>query len=164
MTHHSCDYVHSQWCSHCRSPPVHNCMVYDGSECTTIFGHANINSHDIRATDAAIHAYFNGDQMANFTLYNHSTSCQNFIRFIMCINAFNPCPGTFWCGSYSKDVLLTKAGNACSCADAESCTVGGVDVSSGIILLNPHYYERSFIPRVYGYNINDVCQDVTPGE
>ena len=140
--------------------------MYDGSECTAIFGHASIYSSPaiIRTRDAVLRDYyFSGNGPANLDFFSDSTSCKNFVRFTLCLQYFPPCPGTVYCGSSSKEALKTAAATACSCVDADFCTVGVYDVSQSIDTMS--YYEGSSATEILDYNRNDVtCQDVTSGE
>ena len=141
---------------------MHSCLVYDGSECTTIFGHANISYNpDIRASDAGLHAHLTGSHPALQNSFSYSTSCQSIVRFILCLQFFSPCSGTVWCGSSSKDALKAAAISACECSDAESCRYNGYDVIRGID--NMPYYGGSSVAYIKRYDIV-VCQDVKSGE
>lgn len=144
---------------------IYSCAVYDGSQCTTIFGRANISSSPalISSLDIAVSAALLGDGVLNYNPFSYNTNCQNLVRLIRCIQLFTPCPGTVWCGSSSKDALKTVFANACGCINAESCIIGTLHVSTTIDLLS-YYYEGNSTTGPVGLNNNTVCQDVTSGE
>lgn len=139
--------------------------MYDGRECTTIFGHANISASPslTSALDSGVSAAIIADGIANVNPFAYNQNCQNLVRLIRCIQLFSPCYGTAWCGSRSKDALKTAVTSACGCISAESCIVGTLHVSTTIDNLSSYYKGNSSTGPV-GVSNNTVCQDVSSGK
>ena len=150
------------------SPPMYtwlhpcSCSTYDGSQCTTVFGQANISlgSADfVFLLDREIY------QTINFLSITYDQSCLNHNRLIWCMVAYFPWPGSAWCGSNSKDELKIAVASACMCNNPDSCNINGFNISSLIefdISLH-NYYQGSSTTGAVGSNYT-MCQDVTSGK
>ena len=133
-----------------------SCTAYNGNECTSVFGAADITniasngggSSSISTNDAAI--------ARTATSTSISQTCLNYIRFIQCLSLYTPCSGTAWCGSMSETELTDAVSTACGCSGS-SCTLGGLSVAT-----ISNYYQGSSSTGQVGSALS--CQDVTLGE
>ena len=142
-----------------------SCTAYNGNECTSVFGAANITtiasngggSSFISTNDATIVANFDALSAASAaTSTSISQACLNYIRFIQCLSLYTPCSGTAWCGSMSETELTDAVSTACGCS-GRSCTIGGFSVAT-----IRNYYQGSSSTGQVGSALS--CQDVTLGE
>ena len=85
----------------------------------------------------------------------------NYLLISLCTSVFFPCLGSAWCGP-SKDARKSALASACMCEDADSCIVGGHNISD-FIDSQPNYYEGNSITGAVG-NSGVTCQDVTVGK
>ena len=137
-----------------------SCFTYDGSQCTTVFGQANISlgSADfVFLLDREIY------QIINFLSITYDQSCLNHNRLIWCMVAYFPCTGSAWCGSNSKDELKIAVASACMCNNPDSCNINGFNISSLIDISLHNYYQGSSTTGAVGSNYT-MCQDVTSGK
>ena len=143
-----CSVYHSA----CLSSPLScSCTTYNGDQCTSVFGTANITGSAtiISTTDTTISTYF-----TTLSTLSISQACQNYRRFIQCLIMYRPCTGTAWCGSMSLTELTTALNNACDCTGT-SCTVTAPP------LIN--YYQGSSSGGRVKSNML-TCQDVSVGK
>ena len=144
---------------------VCSCTAYNGNECTSVFGAANITaiasngggSSFISTTDDAIAAFFDALSAASAaTSTSISQACLNYVRFIQCLSRYTPCSGTAWCGSMSETELTDAVSTACGCS-GRSCTLGGFSVAT-----IRNYQGSSSTGQVGSAML--ACQNVTLGE
>ena len=135
-----------------------SCTAYNGNECTSVFGAANLTSTSvggslfISTTDSTIET-----NLALLSALNTpiSQDCLNYLRLTQCLSLYTPCSGTAWCGSMSDTELTDAVSTACDCSGS-SCTVGGISVAT-----IRTYYQGSSSTGQVGASLS--CQDVTPG-
>ena len=117
----------------CLAPPMYTCLhpcscfTYDGSQCTTVFGQANLTlggADFVFLLDREIY------QIISFLSITYDQSCLNHNRLIWCMVAYFPCTGSAWCGSNSKDELKIAVASACMCNNPDSCNINGFNISS----------------------------------
>ena len=139
----------------------YRCIIYDGSQCTSVFGQANIT--DFSNSPVGIVYIVDNTVRQGRMLFSTITSqnCVNHLLSILCVSSFSPCTGSAWCGPNSKDALKNAVANACMCDNADSCVINGYNVSLAIDSAN--YYEGSSMTGAIG-NSNVTCQDVTVGK
>ena len=147
----------------------YSCVIYDGSQCSSVFGRANII---VPSYITAISAYIAerdillGEQMELFSAVQDQ-DCLNYALFLGCLAAYRPCPGSAWCGANSKDELRSAVSSACRCNRTDSCVVdlNGFNTTAEnalITIINylPNYYVGSSSTGPVG-DSNAMCQDVT---
>ena len=142
---------------------IHRCIIYDGSQCSSVFTQANITEMILSSTST--NTVFTTDRaviQTRLLFLTTSQNCQNYLLLIGCTTAFIPCAGSTWCGPNSKDALKNAIANACMCDNADSCVINGLNVSS-VIDDNPNYYEGNSMTGAVG-NSTVTCQDVTVGK
>ena len=139
-----------------------SCSIYDGSQCTSVFGQAIISSPRSLNTNITVRI---NDRLINQTinLLTNEQNCRNNLLIVVCLAAYAPCPGFAWCGSNSKDELKIAVASACMCNNPDSCIVNGTHISSFIDNTLPFYYQGSSTTGTVGSN-NAMCQDVTVGK
>ena len=138
----------------CPPPSLCSCIAYNGNECTSVFGAANLTSTSvggsISTTDSTIET--------NLALSTSiSQDCLNYARLVQCLSLYSPCSGTAWCGSMSETELTDAVSTACGCSGS-SCTVGGISVAT----IRTYYQGSSSTGQVGSARLS--CQDVTLGE
>ena len=140
----------------------YRCIIYDGSQCTSVFGQANIT--DFSNSPVGIVYIVDNTVRQGRMLFSTITSqnCWNHLLPVLCSSGISPCTGSVWCGPNSKDALKIAVANACMCDNADSCVINGYNVSAAIGD-NPRYYEGSSMTGAVG-NSNVTCQDVTVGK
>ena len=146
-----------------RSLPLPSCASYDGVQCTSVFGQANITDPFSSSADSTI-ATQECDISNN--IYPFSTAVgQNFLNHILllwCIAVFRPCSGSVWCDP-SKEELQSTVVNACNCSSADSCIVNGFNVPVITAQNIIDYYEGNSTTGAVG-NSGVTCQEVTIGK
>ena len=112
-----------------------SCTAYNGNECTSVFGAANLTnvggSSVISTADSAIEAYFTTLSAASTaTSTSISQACLNYLRLTQCLSLYTPCRGTAWCGSMSETELTDAVSTACGCSGSTCTTLGGSQVAT----------------------------------
>lgn len=157
-----CIYMTPPICMH-TLPFTYRCIIYDGSQCVSVFGQANITDSSSSPTSNIVYLQ-DLTIIQNRKLFStaNSQNCQNYLLLLGCTSAFSPCSGSAWCGSNSKDALKNAVADACMCNNADSCVINGLNVSA-VIDSQPNYFEGSSITGAVG-NSGVTCQDVTVGK
>ena len=144
----------------CPPPSLCSCITYNGNECTSVFGAANLTnvggSSFISTTDYGIGTYFTGLSAVS-AVTPISQDCLNYLRLTQCLSVYTPCSGTAWCGSMSETELTEAVSTACGCSGS-TCTLGGTQVATF-----RNYYQGSSSTGQVGSAML-ACQDVTLGE
>ena len=155
ITHGVCHSVYV-----CPPPSLCSCTAYNGNECTSVFGAANITnvggSLFISTTDSGIGTYFTGLSAVS-AVTPISQDCLNYLRLTQCLSVYTPCSGTAWCGSMSDTELTEAVSTAYGCSGS-SCTLGGTSVAT----IRTYYQGSSSTGQVGSAML--ACQDVTLGE
>ena len=150
--------------------PLCSCAIYDASQCSSVFGRANITVPSSITTISAFIASQDvllSGQIEQFSEVQNQ-ECRNYGIFIGCLATFRPCPGSAWCGANSSDELRSAVSSACRCDRADSCIVNlnGFNTTAEDLLLPlintilSDYYVGSSSTGPVG-DSNAVCQDVT---
>ena len=138
-----------------------SCTAYNGNECTSVFGAANITnvggSPVISTTDSAIETYFTSLSAVS-AVTPISQACLNYLRLTQCLSLYTPCSGTAWCGSMSLSELTDAVNTACGCSGSTCPTLGGSQVAT----IRNYYQGSSSTGQVGSAMLS--CQDVTLGE
>ena len=140
-----------------------SCTPYNGNECTSVFGAANLTnvggSSVISTDDSVIEAYFTTLSAAGTaTSTSISQACLNYLRLTQCLSLYTPCSGTAWCGSMSLSELTDAVNTACGCSGSTCPTLGGSQVAT----IRNYYQGSSSTGQVGSAMLS--CQDVTLGE
>ena len=130
-----------------------SCTAYNGNECTSVFGAANITNVGGSSFDSTIEAYFT-TLSAVSAVTPISQDCLNYARVIQCLSLYTPCSGTAWCGSMSLIELTDAVNTACGCSGS-TCPI----LASGQVATIRNYYQGSSSTGQVGASLS--CQDVT---
>ena len=150
-----------------------SCAIYDGSQCNSVFGQANVIVPPWETTRTISTYFAMVDNLMDAKIEQLSAvknqTCLAYVSDLVCLYSFTPCPGSAWCGVHSKDELKSAVTRACGrCNRDDSCAFdlwgypnNADEVLYRVIKISlTNYSVGSSTTGTVGDN-NLVCQDVT---